>query len=289
MKHFRISRAAVAAALLSLPLSAQVPYSSAGMVYSQDFDSLAASGTGNAWVNNTTLPGWSLFRVTSNSDPTPAAITTYNAGTGSLNSGAFYSYGPSGTAERALGGLGSGTSYFGGGSTSGTSLPNGAVAGWIALAMENATGQALGGFTVHFDGEQWRDGGAATPAAQSMGFEYGFGSTMAAVPEWFRPGAGFDFVSPVALSTGSGSAVDGNGVGRVPSLGGVVGGVDWAAGETLWLRWVERNDAGSDHGLAVDNLTFAAVPEPSEYATAAATILVLTMVCRRRRGASKPA
>jgi hypothetical protein len=287
MKHFHIFSAAIAAALLSLPLSAQIPYASAGSVYSQDFDSLAASGTGNAWVNDTTLPGWSLFRVTSNSDPTPAAITTYNAGTGSLNSGAFYSYGSSGSGERALGGLGSGASYFGGGSTSGTSLPNGAVAGWIALALENATGQTIGGFTVHFDGEQWRDGGAATPATQTMGFEYGFGSTMVAVPEWFQPGAGFDFVSPVAANAGSGTAVDGNGVGLVPALGGVVGSVDWAVGETLWLRWVERNDAGSDHGLAVDNLTFAAVPEPSEYATAAAVMLALTWVCRRRQGSGK--
>jgi len=289
MKHFHIFSAAIAAVLLSLPLSAQIPYASAGSVYSQDFDSLAASGTGNAWANDTTLPGWSLFRVTSNSDPTPVAITTYNAGTGSLNSGAFYSYGSSGSGERALGGLGSGAAYFGGGSTSGTSLPSGAVAGWIALALQNSTGQALGGFTVQFDGEQWRDGGAATPAAQTMGFEYGFGSSMAAVPEWFQPGAGLDFVSPVAVSTGSGASVDGNGVGRVPTLGGVVGGVDWAAGETLWLRWVERNDGGSDHGLAVDNLTFAAVPEPSEYATAAAAILALTWVCRRRRGSVKPA
>jgi hypothetical protein len=287
MKPFHLSAVAGAAALLSLQLSAQVSYTAAGAVYSQDFDSLAASGTGNAWVNDTTLPGWSLFRVTSNSDPTPADITTYNAGTGSLNSGAFYSYGSSGSAERALGGLGSGAAYFGGGSTSGTTLSNGGVAGWIALAVENATGQSIGGFTLHFDGEQWRDGGAATPAAQPMGFEYGFGSTMTAVPEWMQPGAAFEFVSPVAANTGSGSAVDGNGAGRAASLGGAVEGVDWAAGETLWLRWVERNDAGSDHGLAIDNLSFAAVPEPSEYATAAATLLALTLVFRRRKGAGE--
>jgi hypothetical protein len=31
----------------------------------------------------------------------------------------------------------------------------------------------------------------------------------------------------------------------------------WNAGDTLWLRWVERNDAGNDHGLAIDNFELA--------------------------------
>jgi MYXO-CTERM domain-containing protein len=77
--------------------------------------------------------------------------------------------------------------------------------------------------------------------------------------------------------------VDGNNAGAVAGLGGTIGGLEWAAGETLWLRWVERNDAGSDHGLAIDNLSFSSVPEPSEYATAAAAMLVLALACRRRR------
>ena len=35
---------------------------------------------------------------------------------------------------------------------------------------------------------------------------------------------------------------------------------------TSWLRWVERNDAFNDHGLAIDNLSFTAVPEPASLA-----------------------
>jgi hypothetical protein len=33
---------------------------------------------------------------------------------------------------------------------------------------------------------------------------------------------------------------------------------DWNAGETLWLRWVEVNNAGNDHGLAIDNVSLTA-------------------------------
>ena len=71
--------------------------------YSQNFDSLANSGTGIAWTNNLTLPGWYASKST-----TPHDVTTYNAGIGSSTAGALYSFGGSGSAERALGSLGSG-------------------------------------------------------------------------------------------------------------------------------------------------------------------------------------
>ncbi len=31
----------------------------------------------------------------------------------------------------------------------------------------------------------------------------------------------------------------------------------WTSGETLWLRWIELNDAGNDHGLALDNFSLS--------------------------------
>lgn len=277
----------LAAAVLGLgvtgALHAQVAYTRAGQSYTQGFDTLATSGSGNAWANDTTLPGWSLFRVTSNSDATPTAIATYNAGTGSGNSGAFFSFGSSGSSERALGGLGSGTAYFGGGSGS-AALASGVTVGWITLGLRNDTGGAIAGFTLGFDGEQWRDGGASTPNAQTLGFEYGFGSTFGGVPSWTDPGAAFHFSSPVFQNTSNGAAVDGNGVGRTSGLGGTVSGVDWEPGETLWLRWTERNDTGSDHGLAIDNVAFSAVPEPEEYAAIAGAGMAAVAWWRRRRG-----
>jgi len=76
--------------------------------YSQNFDSLASSGTGLTWSNDVTLPGWFLFRQPAKG----VAITGYAFGTGSVNQGSFYSYGSTGSSERALGGLGSGGSYL---------------------------------------------------------------------------------------------------------------------------------------------------------------------------------
>ena len=210
--------------------------------YSQNFDSLAASGTGNTWSNGSTLAGWSLFR-----QPAPGtAITAYSANDGASNAGSFYSYGSGNSSDRALGGLGSGGTYFG-------SPGSGAIAGWIAFAATNKTGADLGSITIAFDGEQWRNGGNTT--AQSMVLEYGFGATFDAVATWTAPGGNFDWTSPVA--TGTAAAVDGNVAGKVSARGGTLTGLDWNPDETLWIRWIEVNDAGNDHGLAIDNFSFA--------------------------------
>lgn len=219
---------------------AQVPFNG---TYTQNFDTLATSGTGLAWANNSTLPGWFLF------NKNLASITSYVAGNGASNTGSFYSLGLS--TDRALGGVASGGAYFG-------SPAQGAVAGWIALAVRNDTGGSVDGITLRFNGEQWRNGG--NTERQPMVLEYGMGATFADVPEWLPAGANFNWQSPVA--TGTAAAVDGNVAGRVSNVGGDLRGLGWAPGATLWLRWVELNDVGNDHGLAIDDVSITlALPD----------------------------
>jgi autotransporter-associated beta strand protein len=133
------------------------------------------------------------------------------------------------------------------------------VAGYIAFAATNSSPATLTSFTVGFDGEQWRDGGAngGTPVTQPMVLQYGFGTLFTDVTTWNEPGANFNWTAPVFTNTTTGAAVDGNGAGLVTGLGGTINGLDWTTGQTLWVRWVERNDAGNDHGLAIDNFAFA--------------------------------
>jgi len=69
-----------------------------GVQLTENFDTLASTGTGIAWVDNSTIPGWYSTRA------------TYNSGTGSSNTGALYSFGVAGASpvtDRALGSVGS--------------------------------------------------------------------------------------------------------------------------------------------------------------------------------------
>src|SRR5687767_4408921 len=94
--------AAVAISYVASPSSALTNNGSINTLESpltENFDTLASTGTGIAWADNATIPGWYSTRV------------TYNSGTGSSNTGALYSFGVAGTnpvTDRALGSVGSG-------------------------------------------------------------------------------------------------------------------------------------------------------------------------------------
>ncbi|NDF99387.1 MAG: PEP-CTERM sorting domain-containing protein [Chitinophagia bacterium] len=250
----------VSSILFQFSASAQIAISSGttSYSYSQDFNTLASTGTGVTWANNSTLAGWSLFKTTSG---TP--VTTYDTGTGSATPSNFYSFGASGNSDRALGGLGGNT-------FNGTSTASGTVSGYIALSFLNNSGGASTAFSLNYDGEQWRNAGVTS--THTMFFEYGFGSSFTGVTSWTAAGSSFNFTSPTATTTSG--ALDGNATAnRSSGRGGTVSGLNWANGSTLWLRWLETNESGNDHGLAIDNVSFS-----SAFAAAAASFRVMCFI-----------
>ncbi len=62
--------------------------------------------------------------------------------------------------------------------------------------------------------------------------------------------------------------------------------LDWANGDTLWLRWQYTNNVGNDHGLAIDDLSLGVlplpVPEPAGAPLLLAGLAALGMMVRRR-------
>jgi len=259
--------ALVAAVTFSIESRAAVMYSTPGSTYTQDFDSLpntpenvslGASPAGwtddnaSPGVGNFSIVGWYLYHPTSQTEGGFSGRQRMRIGAGSANTGAFMSFGSSTSTERAMGALNSNT------------LAPANDNAYIGARFTNSTGITLTEFTLSYSGEQWRDGGATNPVSQSLTFGYKITNGAANLQDTgFTGEAALNFTSPVFTNTGSGAAVNGNVAGKVAIGPVTVTGISWAPGDDLWIRWADLNDAGNDHGLAIDDLSFSAIPEPA--------------------------
>jgi hypothetical protein len=226
--------------------------------YTQNFSTLAASGTSNA------LPaGWQAFEGGSN------ANGTYVANNGSSNAGTIYSYGDTGSTDRALGSLASGTVdpiYYG-------------------AVFSNGLSSAITGLTFGYVGEQWR----AADANDSLTFQYSLNAAGVTGGTWTTISS-LTFTSPNGGTTG---AINGNLATNQQLLSGSLTGLSIANGSTFAVRWFDQNAAGSDDGLAVDNFTLSAltapvgaVPEPGTWALMLTGFGLAGAALRRRRPAA---
>ncbi|MGQ0697824.1 MAG: carbohydrate binding domain-containing protein [Panacagrimonas sp.] len=201
------------------------------MPYTENFETLIASGSA-AFTNNSTIPGWFHART-----GTGATIVANN---GSSNAGNLYSYGTGTATDRALGSLGSG---------------NAAVGNLFwGVRLQNNTGTTITSLDVQYVGEQWRNSAAA---AQTVAFSYlvGAPTVTGSLAEFQSAGTAvalLDFTSPI--TGGAAGAQDGNlAANRVLRTTTIVG-LSIPAGTEVILRWSDPDHAGSDHGLAIDDV-----------------------------------
>lgn len=207
--------------------------------YTQNFNTLSASGTGITWTDNSTLPGWYANR------------TTYRAGIGVDSAVSIYSFGNS--VDRALGSVG------GGGSAATT---------FFGLMFYNDTARAFAGFNFDYDGEQWRKANVPVGggAPQSLSFSYKISSSPIGIGDaGFGSVTALDFVSPI-FGAGGSSALNGN---DDPNNSDLAVGLTFSSsldpGEYIMFRWSDPDDLlVADHGLAIDNLSIE-VPEVSAF------------------------
>jgi len=204
-------------------------------VYYQDFNLF--STTAGTWTDNSTIPGWYSSR------------TTFLVGTGSANTGGLYNFGVSGSADRALGSVASGTS--------------GTI--YTGVSFTNNAGETLTDFDIQYVGEQWR---AGSTAANTMKFEYKINATALTDATGWTEVPSLNFTSPVLASTG---AIDGNTNSQLISA--TINSISLPVGSTFWVRFTDVDDASSDQGLAVDNFSLKiAEPLPVELTTFTAEI-----------------
>jgi len=274
-------------AVCAAPARAAILYSTPNANYLQNFDSLPSTpenvslgASPIGWtddnaapgVGNFSIVGFYLYHVTAQAEGGFSGKQRMRIGAGTANTGAFMSNGVSGSTDRAFGSLASNTT---------AAVADGGVQ-YLGARLTNNTGVNLANFTLSYDGEQWRDGGAATPVAQQLVFEWKVAAANIQ-DTGFTAASGLNFSSPVFVNTGAGAAVVGNTAGLVAKGPTTVNGIGWAPGTDLWLRWTDANDSGNDHGLAIDSLVFSAnVPEPSSLCLFAVAALV--GLSRTRRG-----
>ncbi|MEF9977934.1 MAG: Calx-beta domain-containing protein [Thermomonas sp.] len=230
MKHLT-QRLALMALALSASFAAQAQVNLTGGTYSQNFDTLANSGT------SSTLPaGWLMSESGAN------ANTTYTAGTGSGNAGDTYSFGAAGATDRALGGL-----------RSGSLIPV------FGACFTNNTGGTLTSFDLAYTGEQWRLGTASR--VDSLLFAISVDATSLTTGSWANV-SGLAFTTPNTTTIG---AKDGNAAGnRTPTSFSFTPemGLSVANGATFCVRWTDTDASGADDGLAVDDFSITVAGSP---------------------------
>lgn len=220
-----------------------ISISTLGTPITQNFNTLSQTGTSNAWSDDTTLPGW-YAQFGANSG-LPTTYRTGNSGTGGI-----YSYGISGVnlpSDRALGSTASGTT--------------GEI--FYALKLVNDTGATITSLDISFTGEQWRGGGCGTagcvPAAQQLDFQYQK-ALPGVITDANSPSTGWvdldslDFITPVPGTDQTAFSLDGNAEANRTAKSATLS-LSILAGEEIWLRWRDSDDASNDHAVAIDDLS----------------------------------
>ena len=243
-------------------VSLSVPLGTTPSSFTQTFDGLPA--TGNITIGATL---GSLVGTNANGIYTNQLLLQTSTGAPNVVNlvplAGQYSFGPSGSTDRALG--------------SNSNLTNAVLTPIrYGLLIRNTTGMPLRGLSVAYTGEQWyRDGDGS---AQVLQFDYTrqgasfnllnalgllVGDVLGAA---YTPVADLNFVSK--NNTGPTAILDGNSTANRSSLSGIITfSTPLGVNEFVLLRWSDVNDAeglldllDTDHSLAIDDLMVTAIP-----------------------------
>ena len=233
----------------------QYAYTTAGAVYFQNFDGLPNSGVASAFpltgagpfnlsaspINGTNLAGWQFYKTGGS-----GSNAVFATGTGSNNNGDIYSFGSSGSANRALG-----------------SLPTSGATYAIGFLVTNNTGTTLNAFTVSFIAAQWRNGGSNS--SNTWTFKYKIGSSISTINQAsLSTNTNLNFSS--IISSASITVLDGTASANQSVRSYTISGITWNNGDQLLLRWDDAAHSNSD-AMAIENFSFAAYASSSNIYT----------------------
>ncbi|TRV27898.1 MAG: hypothetical protein EWV88_04065, partial [Microcystis wesenbergii Mw_MB_S_20031200_S109D] len=213
---------------------AQVTMSSTGS-HTQNFNSLTTSTTASTWTDNSTIANWYSQRT--------GTGTTIQADTGSGTGGTLYSYGANADSDRALGSIGSGNAAAG-------SFAHGVL-------LRNVSGVSITNLKVSYTLEQWRNGGNTTANTVTFWYKISTSPISALNPNsngtWTQV-TGLSLSSPI--NTATSGALNGNSAANRVSLANIsIPSLNIANNSYIMLKWEDPDHTGTDHGLAIDDVT----------------------------------
>lgn len=209
-----------------------IPITQFNSALTENFDTLSNSTS----ASSVGPAGWTLFEDGSGGN------TTYVGNNGSATGGNTYSYGATGSTERAFGTL-----------RTGTVIPS------IGALFTNNTGDTIGSVAIQYTGEQWRLG--TLGRVDRLDFAYSFDASGLNNGTWQNVNE-LDFTAP--LTAGVIGAKDGNVSANQVALSHTITGLALANGASIWLRWSDFDATGAEDGLAIDNFSLTAIKAPGQ-------------------------
>jgi hypothetical protein len=246
----------------ALPLSF-IPYTTAGSVYSQNFDALPNPGSASVnAANPVTINGinYALANPFGFSDP---IVSSGAGGLGIAQLNGWYGLGSLGSKFGAQ----SGDQTTGGQISFGLPNSTNRALGLLATSSTgptafgakfvNQSGQSLNTISVRLTGQLWRQSNLAKTLQcfyfiDPAGTADFSGNQTASLPA-------LDVSFPVNAAAVGGIAVDGTANVNQTNLSIINQQIaDWPAGAALWLVWQMVDATGKAQGLAIDDLSFSA-------------------------------
>lgn len=221
----------------------------------ETFDSL---GTANVTVvDNTTITGFYSRKSLTDTDGAGQNIIVASNGAGANALNNLFHFGATGNTERAFGGSPEGTA------------PNVGDLSW-GLRLVNSGSLPITSISVGFTGEYWH---YATNANQ-ITFDYRVVNAATDIIDLttgtYTPVAGLTYAPATGTDPGGQGAKDGNAVGnrQIFTPTSIILSTALQPGGEIMLRWTLPNISGiNDKGLAIDDVTVAAIGVSSAPAT----------------------
>ncbi|MFC6997760.1 T9SS-dependent choice-of-anchor J family protein [Rufibacter roseus] len=192
--------------------------------YTENFDGMGST---------TTLPtGWAAIRMSGNG--TVGERLSPEVSNGDSNSGNVYNVGATGSSDRALGSL-----------ASGTTIPA------FGVSFTNGTNNDITRLSIAGVMEQWKTG-SASDVNEVVTFEYSTNATSLNTGTWVAVSS-LNLVEK-QVSSSSAAAINGNADTNKTAINGAID-LLLRSGEIVWFRWTDNNDVGNDGMYALDDLT----------------------------------